>query len=38
MPIWFELMILLLITYAFGLALGWLMWSAAGADDKGMKS
>ena len=26
MPIWFELMILLLITYATGLALGWLVW------------
>ncbi|WP_268893565.1 hypothetical protein [Pontixanthobacter luteolus] len=26
MPIWFELMVLLLVTYVIGLGLGWLVW------------
>jgi len=26
MPIWTELVILLLITYAIGLGIGWLLW------------
>ena len=26
MPIWIELVILLLFTYAIGLGIGWLLW------------
>lgn len=26
MPIWFELMILMLLAYGIGLAIGWLVW------------
>lgn len=26
MPIWFELVLLLLFTYAVGLGLGWWLW------------
>lgn len=26
MPIWLELMVLLLITYALGLGIGWAIW------------
>lgn len=26
MPIWFELMVLLLATYILGLAIGWSIW------------
>ncbi len=26
MPIWLELMVLLLLTYAAGLAIGWSLW------------
>ncbi|GAA4644413.1 hypothetical protein GCM10023115_23730 [Pontixanthobacter gangjinensis] len=26
MPIWFELMVLLLAAYAIGLIMGWLIW------------
>lgn len=29
MPIWTELIILLLFTYAIGLAIGWLLWGRA---------
>ena len=29
MPIWTELIILLLLTYAIGLAIGWLLWGRA---------
>ena len=29
MPIWIELIILLLLTYAIGLAIGWLVWGRA---------
>ena len=31
MPIWTELIILLLLTYAIGLAIGWLLWGRAPA-------
>lgn len=27
MPIWFELIVLLLTAYGVGVALGWLLWS-----------
>lgn len=36
MPIWLELLVLLLITYAAGMAIGWAIWgrhSAATGDD-----
>ncbi|MGB3739829.1 MAG: hypothetical protein WA948_10825 [Pontixanthobacter sp.] len=32
MPIWFELIFLLLITYAIGLAVGWLLWGSGRGD------
>ncbi len=31
-PIWFELMFLMLITYAGGLMIGWLLWGRAAAE------
>ncbi|MFZ1742304.1 MAG: hypothetical protein WAT93_05585 [Pontixanthobacter sp.] len=33
MPIWFELMVLLLVTYAIGLSIGWLVWGRADTDE-----
>ncbi|GAA4042353.1 hypothetical protein [Parerythrobacter jejuensis] len=30
MPIWFELMVLLLFTYAMGLGIGWGLWGRSG--------
>jgi hypothetical protein len=27
MPIWLELLVLLMIAYGLGLAIGWLLWS-----------
>ena len=29
MPIWIEIVILLLFTYAIGLGIGWLLWGRA---------
>ena len=29
MPIWMELLVLLIIAYVVGLALGWLLWGRA---------
>lgn len=29
MPIWLELLVLLLIAYAVGLGIGWALWSRA---------
>lgn len=26
MPIWFELIVLLLVSYALGIGAGWLVW------------
>jgi hypothetical protein len=31
MPIWLELLALMLVAYAAGLALGWAIWGRAGA-------
>lgn len=31
MPIWFELLILLLVTYAVGLGIGWTIWGGSDA-------
>lgn len=33
MPIVFELMVLMLVAYCAGLALGWAMWGRTGADE-----
>lgn len=33
MPIWLELLVLLLITYVVGMAIGWAIWGR-GANDK----
>lgn len=30
MPVWLELIILLLLAYAIGLAIGWAFWGRAG--------
>lgn len=35
MAIWFELMILLLVTYGTGIALGWVVWGRGIVDDEG---
>lgn len=37
MPIWMELLVLALIAYAVGLALGWAIWGRAqtGRDEDG---
>lgn len=32
MPIWFELITLLLFTYMVGLGIGWLLWGRAPID------
>lgn len=32
MPIWLELLALMLVAYAAGLALGWAIWSRAEAQ------
>ncbi len=29
MPIWFEIIVLMLVAYALGLAIGWLAWGTA---------
>ena len=34
MPIWLELLVLLLVTYGAGLAIGWALW---GRKPKGTK-
>ena len=35
MPIWFELMILLLVTYGIGIGIGWVFWGRGIAHDEG---
>ena len=32
MPIWLELLVLLMVAYILGLAIGWLLWGRAGAE------
>ena len=29
MPIWLELLVLLMVAYVLGLAIGWLLWGRA---------
>lgn len=29
MPIWFELIVLMLVAYCVGIGIGWLLWSAS---------
>ena len=35
MPIWFELMVLMLVAYAAGLAIGWICWGRGGPRTNG---
>lgn len=35
MPIWLELLVLALIAYGVGLALGWAIWGRAGGETEG---
>lgn len=35
MPIWFELMILLLATYGIGIGVGWVLWGRGNSHDEG---
>lgn len=37
MPIWFELMILLLVTYGIGIGLGWALWGRGIVADEGFE-
>lgn len=37
MPIWFELMILLLVTYGIGIGVGWVLWGRGIAHDEGFE-
>jgi len=30
MPIWFELLVLLLVTFAVGMGIGWAVWGGGG--------
>ena len=32
MPIWFEIIVLMLVAYALGLAIGWLAWGTRPDD------
>ena len=32
MAIWFELMVMLLVAYALGLGVGWLLWGRVSRD------
>lgn len=32
MPIWLELLVLLLIAYGVGLAIGWLLWGGVSEE------
>jgi len=38
MPILFELMILLLVTYAIGIGFGWVLWGRGIAGDEGFEA
>jgi hypothetical protein len=33
MPIWLELLVLMLIAYVVGLAIGWALWGRANEDE-----
>lgn len=35
MPIWLELLMLMLVAYAAGLAIGWALWGRGTAEDEG---
>jgi hypothetical protein len=35
MPIWLELLVLLMIAYVVGLAIGWLLWGPRGCRKAG---
>jgi hypothetical protein len=34
MPIWLELLVLLVLTYAVGMAIGWAIWGRAAPEAK----
>ncbi len=34
MPIWLELLVLLLVTYLVGIGLGWAIWGRTPAPDR----
>lgn len=33
MPIWFELLVLMLVTYVAGLGIGWVLWGRGGPEE-----
>jgi hypothetical protein len=33
MPIWLELLVLMLVAYAAGLAIGWAIWARSAEND-----
>ena len=33
MPIWFEIVALMLVAYGIGLTIGWALWGRTPADD-----
>jgi hypothetical protein len=35
MSIWLELLVLLLVTYAVGIGIGWAIWGRAPSDEGG---
>ncbi len=35
MPLWLELLLMMLLTYALGLGLGWMLWGRGGASNEG---
>ena len=32
MPIWFELLVLALVAYGIGIAIGWALWGRSGGE------
>jgi hypothetical protein len=34
MPVWLELLVLTMLAYVLGLAIGWLLWGRAGEQAK----
>lgn len=33
MPLWFELVVLTLLAYAIGIALGWMIWARGDTEE-----
>ena len=38
MPIWLELLVLLMVTYMVGMGIGWAIWGRVMQDDAGTTS